>query len=176
MLFNSIHFLLFFLIVTLSYFLLPHKYRWFLLLSASCYFYISFIPIYIFILGFTIVIDYFAGIYIQKSQNNKKKFFLILSLVANIGVLVIFKYYNFLNDNLSLILNSFGYLNHCKSLSILLPIGLSFHTFQSLAYVIEVYRGKQKAEYNFGLVQAENVIASKIHSEPATPLASVTLS
>ncbi len=121
------------------------------MLSASCYFYISFIPIYIFILGFTIVIDYFAGIYIQKSQNNKKKFFLILSLVANIGVLVIFKYYNFLNDNLSLILNSFGYLNHCKSLSILLPIGLSFHTFQAMSYTIEVYRGNQVAERNFGI-------------------------
>ncbi len=151
MLFNSIHFVLFFLIVTSLYFFVPHRFRWLLLLSSSCYFYMAFIPVYILILGFTILIDYFSGIYIEKTLSRKRKFFLIGSLIANIGVLAIFKYYSFLNDNLSSLLNSIGYTNVIPNLSIILPIGLSFHTFQAMSYTIEVYRGKQKAEHNFGI-------------------------
>ena len=151
MLFNSFHFFFFFIIVTSLYFLFPHKFRWALLLAASCYFYMAFIPVYILILGFTIVIDYFAGIWLEKSEGKKRKYFLIASLIANIGVLAIFKYYNFLNNNLSDLLNSFGYNNSIPNLSIILPIGLSFHTFQAMSYTIEVYRGNQKAERNFGI-------------------------
>ncbi|MFT3680257.1 MAG: MBOAT family O-acyltransferase [Ferruginibacter sp.] len=151
MLFNSIDFLFFFVIVTISYFMLPHKYRWMLLLAASCWFYMAFVPIYILILGFTIVVDYFAGIYLEESEGKRRKYFLIASLVANIGVLAIFKYYNFLNDNLTALLHGVGYKNPIPYLSILLPIGLSFHTFQAMSYTIEVYRGKQKAERHFGI-------------------------
>ena len=151
MLFNSFQFIIFFIVVTFAYFALPHKYRWFLLLMSSCYFYMAFVPIYILILGFTIVIDYFAGIYIEKSQNRKRKLFLIASLVANIGVLAVFKYYNFLNENLTILLHGVNYKNPIPFLSILLPIGLSFHTFQAMSYTIEVYRGKQASERNFGI-------------------------
>lgn len=151
MLFNSLHFLIFFIVVTTAYYLLPHKHRWKLLLFSSCYFYMTFVPIYILILGFTIVIDYFAGIFIERTRGPKRKLFLILSLVANIGVLAIFKYYNFLNDNLSLLMGSWGYQNEIPYLSILLPIGLSFHTFQAMSYTIEVYRGNYKAEKHFGI-------------------------
>lgn len=151
MLFNSLDFILFFILVTVTYFLLPHKYRWVLLLAASCYFYMAFVPVYILILGFTIVIDYFAGIYIEKSQGKKRKSYLVLSLIANIGVLVVFKYYNFLNDNLTYLLGDFHYKNPVPYLKILLPIGLSFHTFQAMSYTIEVYRGNQKAERHFGI-------------------------
>ncbi|MBU7576910.1 MAG: MBOAT family protein, partial [Flavihumibacter sp.] len=145
MLFNSIEFVIFFILVTSLYFMLPHKYRWFLLLVASCYFYMAFVPVYILILFFTIVIDYFAGIWIEEAQGKKKKQFLVLSLVANIGVLAVFKYYNFLNDNLTFLLHGAGWENPIPYLSILLPIGLSFHTFQAMSYTIEVYRGHQKA-------------------------------
>jgi D-alanyl-lipoteichoic acid acyltransferase DltB (MBOAT superfamily) len=110
-----------------------------------------FIPIYILILGFTIVIDYFAGIFLETTKGKKKKWFLIASLIANIGVLAIFKYYNFLNDNLTSLLHSIGNQNPIPYLSILLPIGLSFHTFQAMSYTIEVYRGKHKAEKHFGI-------------------------
>ena len=151
MLFNSLQFLVFFIIVTTTYFAIQHKYRWFLLLASSCYFYMAFVPIYILILGFTIVIDYFAGIFLENSKGKRKKWFLISSLVANIGVLAVFKYYNFLNDNLSILLNASGYHNPIPHLSILLPIGLSFHTFQAMSYTIEVYRGRQKAERKFGI-------------------------
>ncbi len=151
MVFNSLHFLIFFIIVTPLYFLLPQKYKWQLLLIASCYFYMTFVPVYILILGFTIVVDYFAGILIENAKGKQRKFYLILSLIANIGVLVVFKYYNFVNENLSFLMGSFGYKSHIPFLSILLPIGLSFHTFQAMSYTIEVYRGNQKPERHFGI-------------------------
>jgi D-alanyl-lipoteichoic acid acyltransferase DltB (MBOAT superfamily) len=110
-----------------------------------------FVPVYILILGFTIIIDYFAGIYIEKTKGKTRKNYLIASLIANIGVLAIFKYYNFLNDNLSIFLHGVSLSNPIPYLSILLPIGLSFHTFQAMSYTIEVYRGNQKAERNFGI-------------------------
>ncbi|WCT13526.1 MBOAT family O-acyltransferase [Mucilaginibacter jinjuensis] len=151
MLFNSIEFLLFFLVVTTLYYLLPYKYRWVLLLLASCYFYMAFVPVYILILGFTIIVDYFAGLYIEKNTGRKRKLLLIVSLVANIGVLCVFKYYNFLNANLSFLLAAGGHKDPFPFLSILLPIGLSFHTFQAMSYTIEVYRGNQPAEKSFGI-------------------------
>jgi alginate O-acetyltransferase complex protein AlgI len=151
MLFNSLDFLFFFPVVTILYFVLPYQVRWAWLLLASCTFYMAFKPIYILILGFTIVIDYYAGIYIEKSEGGKRKCYLILSLIANIGVLAIFKYFNFLNLNLSWLLEGFSLKNPIPFLQILLPIGLSFHTFQAMSYTIEVYRGNQKAEYHFGI-------------------------
>jgi D-alanyl-lipoteichoic acid acyltransferase DltB (MBOAT superfamily) len=111
----------------------------------------SFVPVYILILGFTIIVDYFAGILIENSEKKRKKFYLIASLVANIGVLAAFKYYNFLNDILTDILFGVSMSNPIPYLAIILPIGLSFHTFQAMSYTIEVYRGNQKAERSFGI-------------------------
>ncbi len=152
MLFNSIQFLVFFPVVTIVYFMLAHRLRWAWLLAASCYFYMVFKPIYILILAFTIVIDYFAGIYIEKTpQKHLKKRYLIASLIANIGFLAVFKYYNFFNLNFSFFLAQFNIKNTIPALDILLPIGLSFHTFQAMSYTIEVYKGTQKAERHFGI-------------------------
>ena len=151
MLFNSIHFLLFFIVVTSLYFSIPYTKRWLLLLISSCYFYMAFVPIYIVILGFTIIVDYYAGIFIENSEGRRKKIFLICSLLANIGVLAIFKYFNFFNHNISFLMKGFGLINPIPFLSILLPVGLSFHTFQAMSYTIEVYRGNQKAEKHFGI-------------------------
>jgi alginate O-acetyltransferase complex protein AlgI len=110
-----------------------------------------FVPIYILILGGTIIIDYFAGIFIEKAKGKAKKRLLIISLISNIGVLAIFKYYNFLNENLTDLLSIIHKPNPIPFLQILLPIGLSFHTFQAMSYTIEVYRGNQKAEKHFGI-------------------------
>ena len=151
MLFNSIHFFIFFILITSLYFAFPYKRRWLLLLLSSCYFYMAFVPIYILILGFTIVIDYFAGIYIENANGRQRKLYLIFSLIANIGVLAVFKYYNFINQNISFLTQGIGLNNPLPYLSILLPIGLSFHTFQAMSYTIEVYRGHQKAERHFGI-------------------------
>ena len=111
----------------------------------------AFVPIYILILGFTIVVDYFAGILIENAAGKKRKLYLLLSLVANIGVLAVFKYWNFIAENFSYLLKGFGVNSPLPYLSILLPIGLSFHTFQAMSYTIEVYRGHQKAERHFGI-------------------------
>lgn len=151
MLFNSIQFLLFFPVVTALYFGLPHRLRWALLLAASCYFYMAFVPSYILILGFTIVIDYFAGLAIEGAAGRRRKLFLVASLAANIGVLVVFKYFNFLNANVKGLAEALRWNYPVESLAILLPIGLSFHTFQAMSYTIEVYRGAQPAERHFGI-------------------------
>lgn len=151
MLFNSLHFVAFFIITTIAYFLLPHRYRWLLLLSISCYFYMAFIPVYILILAFTIIIDYIAGILIENARGKRRKMLLSISIVANVGVLCFFKYYNFLNENLTELLGWVSVENPIPALSIILPIGLSFHTFQAMSYTIEVYRGNQNAERHFGI-------------------------
>ena len=152
MLFNSSQFLIFFPIVTLLYFVLPHNYRWFMLLIASCIFYMAFIPVYILILFVLILIDYFAGILIERASDKKhKKIFLIISIVATCLTLFIFKYFNFFNMNFSRIAELLHWNYPIGFLSLLLPIGLSFHTFQSLSYVIEVYKGRYKAERNLGI-------------------------
>jgi alginate O-acetyltransferase complex protein AlgI len=151
MLFNSFEFLLFFPIVTGLYFLLPYKFRWPLLLIASCIFYMFFIPVYIFILFTTILIDYFAAIYISRSEGRKRKLYLIISIFSTCLVLFVFKYFNFFNGNFKALATAAHWNYPIHALKILLPIGLSFHTFQSLSYVIEVYRGNQKPEKHFGI-------------------------
>ena len=152
MLFNSVEFLIFFPLVTLIYFLLPHRFRWFHLLAASCVFYCVFIPVYIFILLFTIVIDYFAGIYIHQSEGKRKKVFLVVSLIANIGILCVFKYNNFFIANMNAVLHALSITpNPIPYWDIILPLGLSFHTFQAMSYTIEVYRGNQVPEKHFGI-------------------------
>ena len=150
MLFNSFQFLVFFPVVTTLYFLLPHRFRWGLLLAASCYFYMAFIPQFILILFITITVDYFAGIGLESTQGNKKKWILLASILANVGMLGFFKYFNFANENIAAFANFIGWNYPIENLSIILPIGLSFHTFQSLSYTIEVYRGHQKAERHYG--------------------------
>ena len=149
MLFDSLQFILFYIVVTILYFSIRHRGRVWLLLLASCYFYLVFKPVYILILLVTIVVDYFAGIWIANSEGKKRKWFLVLSLIANIGFLAFFKYWNFFNDNLTHLLSLFGMVNHLPDYELELPIGLSFHTFQAMSYTIEVYRRKQKPEKDF---------------------------
>jgi alginate O-acetyltransferase complex protein AlgI len=152
MLFNSFQFLLFFPIVVVIYFLLPQKYRWVHLLTASCIFYAAFIPEYLLILLLTIIVDYFAGIYIENAKGKQRKLFLIVSIFANVGILAVFKYYNFFIENINGVSHLLGLkVESIPYWKIILPIGLSFHTFQAMSYTIEVYRGNQKAERHFGI-------------------------
>ena len=151
MVFNSIAFLIFLPIVVLLFYLLPHKWRWLMLLAASCVFYMWFVPKYILILLVTIVIDYGAGVLMERyaDRHKLKKTFFVISIVSTLAVLLVFKYLNFLTANLDQLCASLGMETHFLT-HIILPIGLSFHTFQSMSYVIEVYRGHQKAERHFG--------------------------
>lgn len=152
MLFNSFSYLVFFPTVVIAYFLIPHHLRWLLLLLASCFFYMFFKPVYILILATTIVIDYYAGILIASTDlKHKKKIFLLISIITNIAILSFFKYFNFINVNLTNFISLIGFKVQIPILTILLPIGLSFHTFQAMSYTIEVYRGKQQPERHFGI-------------------------
>ena len=156
MLFNSLHFLFFFVFITLLYFTVPKRTQWILLLLASCYFYAAFIPAYLIILFVVILIDYIAGLWIERTTGSTRKALLIASLISNIGILAFFKYYNFFNDNLTTVLSLTGAHNVLPPLQVLLPgivlpIGLSFHTFQSMSYTIEVYRGNYPAERHLGI-------------------------
>lgn len=148
--FISLQFLVFFMVVTLWYYQLPNqRLRIALLLAASCYFYMAFVPKYILILGGMIVIDYFAGLQIARSKGRSRKSWLILSIIANVGVLAFFKYFNFLLGNIEPLIHWISPGTATPILNIVLPIGLSFHTFQAMSYTIEVYRGNQPPEKDF---------------------------
>jgi len=150
MLFNSLEFAIFFPTVVAVFFLLSQRWRVHWLLAVSCFFYMAFIPAYILILLVTILIDYVAGIYLEKVDDPKKKKALLwLSILSTCTVLFIFKYFGFFTGSFVGLADLFGFHLSRPAISIILPIGLSFHTFQSLSYVIEVYRGNQKAERNF---------------------------
>ena len=151
MLFNSLQFAIFFPVVTLLYFALPHRWRAAMLLAASCLFYMAFVPAYILVLAFTILIDYVAGIRIEAATGPRRRRWLILSIASTCAVLFVFKYFDFFNDTIALGARAMGMGYAVPALQLLLPVGLSFHTFQSLSYVIEVYAGRQRAERDFGM-------------------------
>jgi len=149
MLFNSIEFAIFFPVVVAMYFLAPQRGRVSLLLAASCFFYMAFIPVYILILLVTILIDYFAGIYIERVEGRRKTALLWLSIVSTCTVLFVFKYLGLFTSSFEGLAGLLGWHLPHTVIKVILPIGLSFHTFQSLSYVVEVYRGNQRAERNF---------------------------
>ena len=151
MVFNSIEYLIFLPLVVVLFYLIPHRYRWILLLTASCVFYMWFVPKYILILLITILIDFAAGLLMERDADSpkKKKTWMVISIVSTLSVLFVFKYLGFVNDNFVKLCQSLG-LDVRTSVKLILPIGLSFHTFQSMSYVIEVYRGHQKAERHLG--------------------------
>ena len=151
MLFNSIQFFIFFPVVAALFFLLPHKYRWFLLLCASAVFYMAFIPKYILILLTLAVIDYWAARFIEHSEGTRRTVYLWVSIFSTCIMLFVFKYFNFFVFNVNELCRVLNWNYGLETMSLILPIGLSFHTFQSLSYVIEVYRGKQVVERHFGL-------------------------
>jgi D-alanyl-lipoteichoic acid acyltransferase DltB (MBOAT superfamily) len=111
----------------------------------------AFVPIYIVILAGTIIIDYAAGILIENAHGPRRKALLAVSIVANVGILCVFKYYNFFATNINGVFAAWQGNVSLPLLKILLPIGLSFHTFQAMSYTIEVYRGNQKPERHFGI-------------------------
>ncbi|MBW3018943.1 MBOAT family protein [Candidatus Woesearchaeota archaeon] len=152
MLFNSLHFLIFFPVITLIYFCLPHKYRWVLLLAGSYYFYMSWKAEYVLLIIFSTLVDYFAGIRMSNTKTLKaKKILLALSLICNLGLLFLFKYFNFFSDSVRELLSHFTIQLHPVTLSVLLPVGISFYTFQTLSYTIDVYRNKIKPERHLGI-------------------------
>lgn len=150
MLFNSIEFLVFFPIVVLIFLFIPKRLRTVWLLIASYYFYMSWNPKYAVLIGISTIITYLSGIFIDKFNSDKKKrIIIVLSLLSNLGILVVFKYANFALDTMNAIYSRWGGVNLIdRRLDLLLPVGISFYTFQALSYTIDVYRNKVKAEKN----------------------------
>jgi alginate O-acetyltransferase complex protein AlgI len=145
MLFNTAPFFLFLAVVLVAFYSAPRPWRKYILLAASYFFYASWNPKFIALLLTLTAIDYSAGIALETVRPGRKKLVLILSLSANLGFLGFFKYYNFLAANLAALL---GGPPRSFWLDIVLPLGISFHTFQSMSYVVDVYRGQQRAIRN----------------------------
>lgn len=147
MVFNSFEFLVFFPIVALLYFVIPKKLRKYWLLLASYYFYMSWNKTYALLILASTVTTYFCGILIEKVM--RKKAVVAATFVVNLGILFSFKYLNFFLDNISFISRCLGGSGLSHSLNILLPVGISFYTFQALGYIIDVYREEIRPEKNF---------------------------
>ncbi|MBT4597312.1 MAG: MBOAT family protein [Candidatus Diapherotrites archaeon] len=156
MLFNSIEFFIFLPIIVLVYFLFQKKLgkkSWIVILLASYYFYMSLKPEYVILIIVSTLVNYFAAIYIGKTKNiQNKKLILALAVIYNIGMLVLFKYFNFFNETIVDFFKLFSISFEPALLNLVLPIGISFYTFQALGYVIDVYRGKTNAEKRLGIM------------------------
>ena len=177
MLFNSFQFLFFFVIVWILVLRTRGTTRKVILLIASYYFYMCWSTRYIFVIWGITLIDYVAGLQIEKAQQpRRRRFYLGLSLFCNLGLLAFFKYFNFLLGSVSGAAHLFGLQYDAPLLSIILPVGLSFHTFQAMSYTIEVYRRKVPAEkrlleYALYVAFFPQMVAGPIERPKQTPAA-----
>lgn len=142
MLFTTLNFLIFLVTVLALFYVLPRPARRYLLLAASLFFYMAWNAKFVVLILGLITIDYFAALWIVHKQGPNRRTALLISLCANIGLLGYFKYTNFLRDTFLALVHPGAPV---QPLDIILPLGISFHTFQSISYVIDVYRGEQPA-------------------------------
>ena len=144
--FNSLEFFIFFPVVVISFYFFPNKNRNLVLLIASYFFYMSWRVEFIGLIIISTLTDYYCGINLYKYREIKRKkyFLLLFSLSVNLSLLFLFKYYNFFVDNL----NFFFKDNNYEYLNFILPVGISFYTFQTIGYTIDVYKGTIKPETN----------------------------
>ena len=152
MLFNTFEFLIFFLITIITFFSVPQKRRWFILLLASYFFYGYWKASYLILIAGSTIADYLISNAIGKSDDNrKKKVLLITSITLNLSLLFLFKYFDFIASSFNELLSHSGSDYKIKLLNLLLPVGISFYTFQTMSYTIDVYNGKIKPEKHFGI-------------------------
>ncbi len=150
MLFNSYSFLVFFPVVVLIHFLLPKKVQYLWLLATSYYFYMNWDARYVLLLLFSTAVTYASGLIMEQAQTDKgRKMAVAISFVLNIGVLFFFKYFNFAIDSVNLVLSQIHLSVPKPDFQLLLPVGISFYTFQALSYTMDVYRKEITAERNF---------------------------
>lgn len=163
MLFNSLQYVVFLPVVLALYYLLPHKFRWILLLIASYFFYMCWNVTYALLIMISTVVTYFSGMLISKQNDRKnsgeidddtaaknKKLFVALSLIINLGILAFFKYSPMVLKTIQGISDAIGHNTQVPQFSFLLPVGISFYTFQALSYTMDVYREKIGACHHFG--------------------------
>jgi len=152
MLFNSFEFLIFFPFVVGVYYLLPHRFRWFFLLLASYYFYMCWKAEYCILIGVSTLSVYLvARLMSDEEDKQKRKILLSAGIVFNLFMLFVFKYYNFFNDSVRSICNSLNIFYNVPTFRLLLPVGISFYTFQAIGYIVDVYRRGIKAEKHLGI-------------------------
>jgi len=155
MAFNSLQFVIFFIFFYTLYLCLKHKWQNWLLFLSSCIFYCLWDWRFLILLFISITTDYFCGLNIGKTENEKKKrLFLIISIVVNLSILGFFKYFNFFSENFAKLLSCFGVSSHPIVLRLILPLGISFYTFKTLGYTIDVYTGKTepvKSYFNYAI-------------------------
>ena len=151
MLFNSFEFAIFLPIMALAFYACKHSLRWIPMLLGSYVFYMWWNPSYILLIVASTVVDYFVALRLaSESDIGKRKRYLALSLIFNLGLLFTFKYFNFFIDNVNQLATLTGIDHQFKNSSLLLPVGISFYTFQTLSYSIDVYRRKLEPEPHFG--------------------------
>jgi alginate O-acetyltransferase complex protein AlgI len=151
MIFNSLQYALFLPLVVILYYVLPQKIRWVFLLVASYYFYMCWNSKYAVMLLLSTAVTFFAAQLLHKAKDKRMKvFYLVACLGINLGVLFVFKYFNFFNETIADFAGLMGLRYQPSKLSLLLPVGISFYTFQSLGYVIDVYKGKAEPMRHFG--------------------------
>jgi len=150
--FNSLEFFIFLPTVVFLYYFLPFRMRWIFLLIASYYFYMCWRPEYVLLIMASTVITYITGLQMGRFPDQKgRKKYLLLSLALNLSILFAFKYFNFFNDTFRSLFSYFNIFYGIKAFEVLLPVGISFYTFQALSYSIDVYRGKQEPEKHLGI-------------------------
>ena len=149
MLFNSLDFFVFFPIVVLVYFIVPRKIRYIWLLVASYYFYMCWNAEYALLIGVSTLITYISGLFLCKLKKTwLRKLVVAMSFISNLGILVFYKYFDFLLENVNAILSKVDGQLVSNPFDIILPVGISFYTFQALSYTMDVYRGEVEAEKN----------------------------
>ena len=152
MLFNSLQFVVFFPIVIILYFIIPHNKRWILLLIASYYFYMCWKVDYIILIMISTLIDYVCSNKMSKiNEKPKRKKWLLISIFSNLGILFGFKYFNFFSQNIQTLFDNYNIFFEMPFFNVLLPVGISFYTFQTLSYTIDVYNNKTSAQKHLGV-------------------------
>ncbi|MCP4600828.1 MAG: MBOAT family protein, partial [Proteobacteria bacterium] len=152
MAFNSLQFLVFFPVVVSLYFMVPHRARWPLLLVASYYFYMCWRVEYALLILITTVVSYVTAIAMDRRDDPRwRSFWLASCLAINLGILFVFKYFNFFSQSFYSLANHFNLLEEAPGFDLLLPIGISFYTFQTLSYTIDVFRKGRQPERHFGI-------------------------
>ena len=146
MLFNSTEFIIFFPVTLILYWIFPKKYRYICLFIASYTFYMFWNPKYALLMGTSTVVTFLSGVLIEKLKY--KRTVVAFSFIINLAILVFFKYFDFILKNINIVLSAFNIQLIEKPFDIILPVGISFYTFQALSYTIDVYRGEIKSEKN----------------------------
>lgn len=152
MFFTSFDYLLFFVAAVCIFFSLPHRFRWMFLLGASYFYYMWLDPRYALLIGTTTIVVYTTALAMYRRPTRVKKLLVALSFVSNLAILFVFKYYNFFNNSLRELFSAFGLSYNVPEFSFLMPIGISFYTFQALSYTVDIYRGTREPERNFGML------------------------